>query len=324
MTPQEMLQIAKEKGIDTSKYEQKAMAMQAAQPQAQAPTGSGTFLGDMLNKIDPRLTNAVFSGLRSAASGKVEGPVPTTKTGTLSPYESERQKQMAKSEFRPSPVAPPAGFVDVGGKLQADPTYIDPVEQSRIDLNKQRMGEGKKLTPARQAIKDKKTEEIFNTFESNRVKRDQINRAEKSLNNVPIGLGGKIKIGLMKNFDADNPILTDWQNIKSVMTDAQLQRVAKTKGAVSDREMELFAVAAANDDLVSIARMKPVLKAMADALDAQETASLNSYRHVYEEDPMQWPEMQEFNVPEFATEAEAEASGVKGRVKIAGRLAEID
>lgn len=52
----------------------------AAQPQAATPTGSGTFLGDMLNKIDPRLTNAVFSGLRSAASGKVEGPVEMPKT----------------------------------------------------------------------------------------------------------------------------------------------------------------------------------------------------------------------------------------------------
>ena len=151
------------------------------------------------------------------------------------------------------------------------------------------------LSPSLQNQKDKRTQAIFDTFEGNQVKRNKLQQASKSMSKIPTGLLGKVQTSAMKMFDPNNPIMTDWQNIKSILTDAQLQSVAKTKGAISDREMELFAQAAANDDLMSVARMKPVLKAMENAINSSEQSAVGSFKQIYNEDPMQWPEMQQYS-----------------------------
>lgn len=150
------------------------------------------------------------------------------------------------------------------------------------------------LSPSLQAQKDKRIQGIFDTFEGNQIKRNKLQKASASMSKIPTGLAGKVQTMWMKSMDPNNPIMTDWQNVKSVLTDAQLQNVAKTKGAISDREMELFAQAAANDDLMSVARMKPVLQAMENAINSSEQSAVGSYRQIYQDDPLQWPEMQQY------------------------------
>ena len=176
---------------------------------------------------------------------------------------------------------------------------VSELDQSRTRtydaLSNQR--EQTQLSPSLQNQKDKRIQGIFDTFEGNQVKRNKLQQASKSIENIPTGLVGKMQTMWMKSMDPNNPIMTDWQNVKSVLTDAQLQNVAKTKGAISDREMELFAQAAANDDLMSVARMKPVLKAMENAINSSEQSAVGSYKQIYNEDPMQWPEMQQYGQP---------------------------
>ena len=144
------------------------------------------------------------------------------------------------------------------------------------------------LSVSQQNIKDKRTENLFSQYEDTELKKKRIDSAKKSLSRIPGGLMGKASSIFMKNFDPNNPVMTDWQNVKSILTDAQLQRVAKTKGAISDREMELFSQAAANDDLPSVARMGHVLDAMRTAAEVSMRAPLASYQQIYGEDPMEF------------------------------------
>src|SRR3990167_4018996 len=168
---------------------------------------------------------------------------------------------------------------------------INPKEQAGLELTKAKTAESVARTsrisspqtvfsPSRQIAKDKRTQSLFDQLETNAIKKDMISKALESLPKVPQGFSGKWQVKAMKQVDPTNPILGDWQNIKSVLTDAQLMNVAKTKGAISDREMELFAQAAANDDTMSIARMKPVIERLSNFLEAQDSSAINSYRKI--------------------------------------------
>jgi len=182
-----------------------------------------------------------------------------------------------------------------------------------------------RLTAGQKLQKDKATSELFDAMETNKAKREMIADAEASLPNVPTGRWGQVQMMWMKNFDSDNPKLSDWQNIKMLGTDAQLLNTAKTKGAISDREMALFAEAAANDDVYSIPRLIPVIKKLKLFMEAEENAKLGAFKQNYGEDASAWfknPE-NEKNTPSFATEEEAIKSGIKGPVLINGKKAEI-
>lgn len=151
--------------------------------------------------------------------------------------------------------------------------------------------EGEYLTPSQKNQKNKLISSIYSQIESNKVKRDQIAQAQDAITRVPKGRLGSIEIGFLKQFSPEDPKLADWQKVKSVLTDSQLLFTARTKGAISDREMELFANAAANDDLASVSRMKPVMDRLSAFIDAEQNASVNSFREIYDEDPMQWQGM---------------------------------
>jgi hypothetical protein len=204
------------------------------------------------------------------------------------------------------------------------------------------------MTAGQRLAKDKATTAIFSMMENNKVKKDQLTEAEGLIDNVPQGLPGKVQLEAMKMFDPKNPALGDWQKIKAVATDAQLMNTAKTKGAISDQEMELFATAAGNDDLMSAPRLKPILKKLRNFIDAEEKSSMQAFKKLYGEDPMSWFQGQEqFDpmtgqavgapqtqiqglpgastpIPEFASEDEALASGHKGDAIVAGKRARID
>jgi hypothetical protein len=227
--------------------------------------------------------------------------------------------------------AVPAGYERFGGKLVEKKDYIDPVEESTISKNQaatklyeSKAGQGPTLTPGRQMAKDKMTQKIFETVEGNKPKFGAIEAAEKSLPKVPQGFIGGLKVKWMQNFDPQNPTLTDWQKLKTVLTDAQLMNTAKTKGAISDQEMKLFAKAAANDDIMSVARMTPAIQRVKAALSAEQEGMFGGFKKSYGEDPKEWFDQEGGDVPEFASEQEAEASGVKGDVIIAGRPARIE
>lgn len=197
----------------------------------------------------------------------------------------------------------PQGFVRVGGKVVQDPNFISQKDQfgmmkdaAMARAYDAKAGQGATLPPSRQSQKDKRTEALFGMMENNAVKRQQIADAEAALPNVPTGWSGKMRTLGAKWFNPNDPILGDWQKVKSVLTDAQLLNTAKTKGAISDQEMQLFAQAAANDDLISMERVKPIIAKLKSFIDAEQNASVNSYKQIYNEDPMQWPEMQQFGV----------------------------
>jgi hypothetical protein len=144
------------------------------------------------------------------------------------------------------------------------------------------------MTAGQRLAKDKATQSIFDMVESNKVRKESILKAKDSLKRIPTGLPGKLQTEWMKRFDTDNPLLTDWQNVKSVLTEAQLDYVAKTKGAVSDKEMILFGQAVGNDDLPSVARMSGQMDKLIKHMDAQEQAKFKAYTKIYGEDPKPW------------------------------------
>jgi len=298
VSEEQMIALMKSKGISDEQISQGRAIKQArsiTQPQQQfaqqpqaAPQGQPQSINEMLRRINPVMGDAV--GKMAGAIQQVGGVTPKTSSDDLATFMAKEQYKLG---LKPKPTEAPTGYTLFGDKPVADPSFVDPVEQSRIDLNKQRMGAGGGLTPARAAQKDKRTERLFNTIEINKVKRGLIKGAEEALPNLPQGLGGKLSMWWMKNFDADNPTLESWQKVKSVLTDATLMNTAMTKGAISDFEMEEIMTAAANDDLISIKRIKPVIDKLTSFLDADESAQMSTFNRVYNEDPAKWPEMQE-------------------------------
>jgi hypothetical protein len=213
----------------------------------------------------------------------------------------------------------------------------NPTEEERKILSKEKLEQ----SPFFQQAKAKRTEDLFSTLENNKVKREMISEAEKSTTKIPTGLGGKMKMWWNKMFDPENPTMGEWQKVKMVLTDAQLLNTAKTKGAISDSEMELFAKAAANDNISSVRAMKPVFDKLTKFIDSEERAKLKSYETIYNEDTgiftgkAMGQGAAVFNgqargqgqqTPQFMSEAEAEAANLpQGTIVIInGRPARID
>lgn len=171
--------------------------------------------------------------------------------------------------------------------------------QAEIDLRKSQSDllKTKKDTPGTQGAlyqnaKAKRTENLYLKIEDNNVQRVGINDAIESSKKLLGGAYGKVTRGFLKNLNPNHPAMGDWQKIKMVLTDATLLNTAKTKGAISDKEMALFQDAAANDDFLSLPRVLPVLNRMVDRLNAEERALVQSYNKIYKEDPMQWEDVQ--------------------------------
>jgi hypothetical protein len=233
------------------------------------------------------------------------------------------------------------GFIPAGTQRSLSMNY-DPTmnpsyakDQSVIDKNKAQtkqalakarsFGNGPSLTPGQQLAKDSATREIYQTVESNKPRREAAEKAKESVKNIPQGLIGKAKVQMMKMFDPNNATLSDWQNVKSALTEAQLAYTNNTKGAISDREMQMFGQAVANDDLASVARMAPQIDKLVRFMDANEAGQMGAYQRNYGENPRSWfpgngGGGQNFNSPE-----EADASGLAPgtRVTVQGRPYEI-
>lgn len=124
--------------------------------------------------------------------------------------------------------------------------------------------------------------ESFNEYSLN-----TIDKALDGIEKVPSGILGKAQVGLADIFDPNSPMFKEWQEIKLVLTDAQLLNTAKTKGAISDQEMKLFAKAAANDDYNQIPKIKVVLADMKEKLASNQKGLVKSFERNYGASPFE-------------------------------------
>lgn len=153
-----------------------------------------------------------------------------------------------------------------------------------------------KINPSLQNYRNKLTENVINTYNDVQNTNETINTALSSVNKLESGLKGKVTYGVIKNLDANNPLLQDWQNLKIALTDAQLQSSGPLKGAISDSENKWLAAAAANDDLISIPRAKAVFDKLKRAAATREKTAVQSFKRIYKEDPYQWDELKSSSV----------------------------
>jgi len=137
-----------------------------------------------------------------------------------------------------------------------------------------------------QNAKNKELKEIKIDTEKNKVTRERVDEAVKALDKIPSGLGGRMAIAGSKMFNPDDPVLGEWQKVKTVLTDATLLNTAYTKGAISDKEMELFKEAAADDNLASKPAVKVVFDKLVRFLDAEEKGKREAFKESYGEDPV--------------------------------------
>lgn len=140
-------------------------------------------------------------------------------------------------------------------------------------------------TPTEKRARVKDLNEATTTLTSNQSSRQKIADVLGRIDNVPSGRFGAMNIDWMKNFDPNNPKLSDWQAIKSVLTDTTLLKSMQTKGAISDSEMTEFRKAAANDDLISPARIKEALSDYVRKLDAEDEGLSRAYKLSWGQDP---------------------------------------
>jgi hypothetical protein len=133
--------------------------------------------------------------------------------------------------------------------------------------------------------RNKRLETLIDTIETGNISRANIADAYQAAQKIQGGMFGKLGRQWSRNFNPNDPALQDWQKVKMVLTDAQLLNTAKTKGAISDQEMRLFANAAANDDTASIQAMMPVFRKLMNFLNAEEDFRVKTYKKLHNEDP---------------------------------------
>lgn len=164
ITEQQLLQIAKAKGIDTSKYEQKTQPPQSGVGGIMKRFAPGilnaanvAFGGknqlDQTDQLNTQYKQAQIAALTAKANAPQQGyfngideqgnAIPIGNTNGMKPapqiytpqgsqnIQSRTDLNNSTSEAMSQP--PPAGLVKAGGKFVQDPTYIDPVEKSKLD-----------------------------------------------------------------------------------------------------------------------------------------------------------------------------------------------
>lgn len=219
---------------------------------------------------------------------------------TLSPQELMRQNAMngvtPQMQQQPTMNQTSQRYADPLGSLSAQiEDEYDPIqgdyttrgklllEKYKSELKKSEKGE---LPASLQKAKDARTENLILTAEKLPMEIDYINQAKSFLKELPLqGRAGMIDIKRMQEVDPQNEILGKWQILKGVLTEATLDYVSKTKGAVSDKETMLFLQSVGNDDLISVARLTPVLDKILKSKIVGAKAQSETYKKLYGEDP---------------------------------------
>ena len=196
------------------------------------------------------------------------------------------QRVITEGMMAPEGSAPRIAAEKISSALDAFPAFaqgigFDPSKLT-VGLNNSYKGSASFLNNKAKAMED-----LITTVETGRYEKNRIADALSSAEKITGGLGGSLERVAMKLFDPNNPMLGEWQKIKTVLTDAQLMYTAKTKGAISDREMELFARAVANDDVASLPQIKVALADVVNKLNAYEQAKAKSFQVTYGDDVSQ-------------------------------------
>lgn len=113
---------------------------------------------------------------------------------------------------------------------------------------------------------------------------DEVRKVREAAERVSGGIVGKTQRDIASLLNPKSPILADFQLIKSLLTDITLLNTAKTKGAISDQEMDLFKEAAANDDLFSIQKIKPVLDKLLRFSEDERNNAMDSFNSVFKDE----------------------------------------
>lgn len=143
----------------------------------------------------------------------------------------------------------------------------------------------KKKSPIIQKQQIKDTNDLAAIVKKNEETSKYIDEALEATDKIPQGKAGQINIGYQKMFNPKNPILGEWQKIKSVLSDLQLGKLQFTKGAISDREMDFFSKAVANDEIMSAPKIKLILNRAKEAILEDTENKKRVYIKNYEEDP---------------------------------------
>ena len=144
---------------------------------------------------------------------------------------------------------------------------------------------GTVLTPSLKRQKVIETGKLVSTTNRNALTKQYITDAVSNLDKIPAGQIGSINVNMLQRFDPNNPVLGDWQKVKSLLSDIQLGKLQFTKGAISDREMEFFAKAVANDDILNFPRIKFILDKAVNEMNVEEKSLKESYYINYGELP---------------------------------------
>lgn len=180
---------------------------------------------------------------------------------TVSPKKPEKTilEQITEAQ-----TAKEAGLEYGGGKVKTPEPEKSAEEAPSIRLRK---------------IKD--TSELNEMAKQTKLTQQYVGEALDSLNRIPTGRAGMMKVRLLMEADPNNPLLADWQKIKSILSKIQLGQLQFTKGAISDNEMEFFGTAVANDDLTSAPRIKVILDRAMRETQADLITKNKSYRENY-------------------------------------------
>lgn len=285
--------------------------------------GTGQILPSSSAKADNTLQDKI-------ALEEVKARLKSQNINPLNDQLKQAQIDQAQAETEAMRGPLPEGLTRVGRNVVNTPGYISPEKQFEIDEKKSDPDRG--LTAGQRNAKDVATKEIFSSREMNQAKKKTLDNAIEGSDRIPKGIFGKMSLGASKMFGFKNPAIKEQQELKIALTEGTLANTAWTKGAISDQEMNLFKEASANDDFNSPA-IVPVLEKLRRYMDAEEAGLYGAYQKNYGEDPRSWfgqgqpsspIQPPTSKIPSFATEAEAEASGMKGDVMIAGRRARID
>lgn len=181
-------------------------------------------------------------------------------------------------------------------------------------------------SPSMMARREKATTDLYDTVQRANLNFDKIDRGLESAPRLPQGLFGSWQIKAKNLFGSQDPMLADWQNMKSLLTDAQLKYTAQTKGAISDREMALFQKAVANDDIQNVMRQKNVLEAFKRAVASDQEAKANAFSRSFGENPRTWEDLNFRNpysemrggpvlppAQQFGTEVEARKNALRNK-----------
>ena len=160
------------------------------------------------------------------------------------------------------------------------------------------------MTATERNYKKKQQKEFVEEYAENNTNLNFINETEPLIQTLPVGLVGKVKTEWMKNFDANNPILGNWQKVKSILTGTTVLQSLKLKGAISDREFEEFKKSVANDDLSSIPRIQSAFDRYRKIIESDNKAKVDAYYKQFGEYPRGGEEVSQgdFNVQNMSDE----------------------